>query len=196
MTHVNGKLNKNRKSLSITISGDPYGYGHLKRMQNLKFFLKKKKIDNLILNLKDNKKIVFEKIIFSKYNFIFLDISNKYFFKTLLFKNLIKILSGLKNKFVIFDTFEKEITNFIKDSNIKYRIVCPYILSKKKNLNQKNIKVFMDPNSYYLIKYMKIKILIKNYKKFFCLVEVLIKEILVIEFQILSQNPGKILKYT
>ena len=97
MTHVNGKLNKNRKSLSITISGDPYGYGHLKRMQNLKFFLKKKKIDNLILNLKDNKKIVFEKIIFSKYNFIFLDISNKYFFKTLLYKNLIKILLFMLN---------------------------------------------------------------------------------------------------
>ena len=69
------------KSLSLTIVGNPYGYGHYKRMIILKSKLKKENIDNHIVDLSKLKINLLKKIDVKSYNIIFIDLSNDFFFK-------------------------------------------------------------------------------------------------------------------
>ena len=103
----------NKKSLSLTISGDPYGYGHFKRMIILKSKLKKNKFDNLIIDVSKLNIKSLNKIDLNTFNVIFIDFSNEIFFKKKKFNILINNLDSYKGKIFIFDSVEKKIVRFL-----------------------------------------------------------------------------------
>ena len=155
-------------SITLTISSETVGFGHLKRMRVFKEYLKKKKIKNTIFyfgkkNLFDNsnnKKTFFsikKLILNSKISFIIIDISNKKFFKNFFFKKIIELLHEKNIFLVIFDDNSKIlIDNFI--SNKTNILIHPYPTSsifKNKNNYLTGVK-------YSVLKENKIK---KNNKR-------------------------------
>jgi spore coat polysaccharide biosynthesis predicted glycosyltransferase SpsG len=134
------------KSLSLTIAGDPYGYGHYKRMIILKSKLKKENINNRIVDISKLKINLLKKIDIKIYNIIFIDLSNDFFFKKKIFHFLIKYLDHFRGKIFIFDSVEKNIVKFIK-KDIKNRfLICPYFLPLKKKLLTREFKCYYGPD--------------------------------------------------
>ena len=144
----------NLSSISLTIANNTYGYGHLKRMLTLKRLLKKKKIKNEIFCI-SNKNIKLptnvNKILYGNKNFlnkiinikiIFFDLSNPIFLKSYFFKQILFQLKKKNFKYVIYDSFEKEILNFANHLKKKYLIICPYLTNKKKlDIPKKNLLI-------------------------------------------------------
>lgn len=134
------------RSASLTISGDPYGYGHLKRMIILKSKLKKKKIYNRIIDISGLNINLLKKINLKNYSVLFIDFSNSFFFKTIIFKFLVKDLDNYVGKIFIFDSVENEIIKLlIKDKNNRF-LICPYFLPKNKKLKARKFNCFYGPN--------------------------------------------------
>ncbi len=133
------------KSLSLTISGDPYGYGHFKRMIVLKSKLKKNNIYNHIIDVTKLKINSLKKIDLNIFRIIFVDFSNDLFFKKKKFKILIKHLNNYNGKIFIFDSVEKRIVRFaLKDKKKRY-LICPYFLTKKKEIETKKFNCYYGP---------------------------------------------------
>ena len=136
----------NKKSLSLTISGDPYGYGHFKRMIILKSKLKKNKFDNLIIDVSKLNIKSLNKIDLNTFNVIFIDFSNEIFFKKKKFNILINNLDSYKGKIFIFDSVEKKIVRFLLKNKKKRYLICPYFLAKKKEIEAKKFNCYYGPN--------------------------------------------------
>lgn len=152
----------NKKSLSLTISGYPYGYGHFKRMIILKSKLKKNKFDNLIINVSKLNINSLNKIDLNTFKVIFIDFSNEIFFKKKKFNILINNLDSYKGKIFIFDSVEKKIVRFLLKNKKKRYLICPYFLPKKKEIEAKKINCYYGPN-YFL--FDKIYLNIRKSKK-------------------------------
>tara|TARA_B100001063_G_C16777104_1_gene566468 strand:- start:3186 stop:4160 length:975 start_codon:yes stop_codon:yes gene_type:complete len=136
----------NNKSLSLTISGDPYGYGHFKRMIILKLKLKKSKIDNTIINVSKLNLNSLKKIDLNIYRVIFIDFSNDLFFKKKKLNTLINHLDSYKGKIFIFDSVEKKIIRFVLKNKKRRYLICPYFLTKKKEKVTKKFNCYYGPN--------------------------------------------------
>ena len=132
----------NKTSLSLTISGDPYGYGHLKRMIILKSKLKKNRFDNIIIDVSKLNINSLNRIDLNIFKVIFIDFSNEIFFKEKKFNVLINNLDSYKGKIFIFDSLEKEIIGFVLKNKKKRYLICPYFLAKKKEMQAKKLNCY------------------------------------------------------
>jgi len=140
-------LNKiKKKSASFTISGEPYGYGHLKRMIVLNSKLKKNKIHNHIIDISKLTINKIKKIDLEIYNLLFIDFSNNFFFKTKKFNFFLKYLSNYREKIFIFDSVEKDIIQILAKNKKNRFLICPYFLPKSKKLKTKKFNCFYGPN--------------------------------------------------
>ncbi len=131
---------------SVTISGDPYGYGHLKRMTILKSKLKKKKIYNRIIDISKLNINSLKKINLKNYSILFIDFSNSFFFKTTIFEFLVKALDNYIGKIFIFDSVEKKIIKLLKKDKKNRFLICPYLLPKNKESKARKFNCFYGPN--------------------------------------------------
>lgn len=136
----------NKISLSLTISGDPYGYGHFKRMINLKSKLKKNRFDNIIIDVSKLNINSLNKIDLNIFKVIFIDFSNEIFFKKKKFNILINNLDCYKGKIFIFDSLEKKIVRFALKNKKKRYLICPYFLEKKKEIEAKKLNFYYGPD--------------------------------------------------
>lgn len=133
------------KSIILTISGNPYGYGHMKRMKILKLKLKKKKISNRLINITNIKHKTLNKINFSVYDILFLDFNNKFFLKKKIYNFLIEKLLDFKGKIFIFDNTDKKIIQLLSRDKKNRFLIFPYYLTKKIRKKLKKIKCFIGP---------------------------------------------------
>ena len=133
------------RTASLTISGEPYGYGHLKRMTILKSKLKKKKIYNRIIDISKLNINSLKKINLKNYSILFIDFSNSFFFKKTIFEFLVKALDYYTGKMFIFDSIENKIIKLLKKDKENRFLICPYFLPKDKELRAKKFNCFYGP---------------------------------------------------
>lgn len=152
-------------SITLTISSETVGFGHLKRMRIFKDYLKKKKIKNDIFyfgkknlfnnfNCKISFLFIKKKILSSGIDFIVIDFSNTEFFKNFFFKKIIKLLLKKNIFLVIFNDNSKIlIKNFInKKKNI---LIYPY--ATQTFFKDKNKSNYLVGVKYSVLKENKIK---------------------------------------